>query len=244
MYEQNLKDKQMELWKQQLRHPDWYIRLEDYLRSTIFPVVHDNPELKIERHRFYELVEEMLQNDEIPLAETGPDLDSERRLIDTIVIHHTEEEPDIRLSKLSAIGFVRQYGKAYLENNVWGSKNLKGYPIWSGHFRGDNMVFYAYHWLVRPNGDIDRLLEDNQIGWQSHDLNPQSVGLAFSGNYEHSTPPPEQIKAAAQVIRNHYSYIEISQILGHLEAMPDRTCPGDKFLSGWKKDLLSFVKRG
>lgn len=69
---------QEEFWKQQLTHPDWYVRLEDYLRDTIYPIVHDDPILKAERHRFYGLVEEMLKKGQIPLAKEGPNLDSER----------------------------------------------------------------------------------------------------------------------------------------------------------------------
>lgn len=243
MEKQNHKKKRIEYWEQQLRYPDWYVRLKDYLTSEIFPVVHDDPVLKAERHLFYELVEKMLGNGQIPLAEAGPNLDSERQPIDTIVIHHTEEEPDIRLSKLSAIGFVRQYCKAYLEDDVWGHKGLKGQSIWSGHFRHGKMVFFAYQWLVRPDGKAQRLLEDRYIGRQSHDLNLRSIGLALSGNYEHSTPPIEQIEASAKVIRNYYPSIDPARILGHLEVMPGRTCPGYKFLGGWKEILLESIKQ-
>src|SRR3972149_10994447 len=93
--------------RQQLVFSDWYLRLEDYLNKTIFPIVHDNPKLKAERHRFYDLVEEMLTNGEIPLAETGPNLDLERQQINTVIIHHTEEDPNITLGRLNAIGLIR-----------------------------------------------------------------------------------------------------------------------------------------
>lgn len=236
-------DKQLEYWAEQLRHPDWYIRLEDYLISTIFPLIHDNPNLKTKRHRFYELVEKMMISNEIPLAKDGPNLDSDRKEIDIIVIHHTAEESDIRLSKLSAIGFVRQYGMAYLEDDVWGHKGLRGQPIWSGHFRNGKMVFFAYHWLVRPNGKTERLLEDVYVGRQSHDLNPRSIGIALSGNYEHSIPPIAQIEASAKIIKDNYPDVGVSSIFGHLEVMLGRTCPGDKFLEGWKGSLLAAVKQ-
>jgi hypothetical protein len=228
--------------QQDLRHPDWYLRLEEYLSKTIFPVVHDDPEIKIERHKFYELVEQMLERGEIPLAESGPDLDSEREVIDTAVIHHTEEEGDIRLSKLSAIGLVRQYAKAYIEDDVWGRKGLRGKPIWSNHFRGGKMVFFAYHWLIRPGGEAERLLLDAQIGRQTQNMNPRSIGLAFSGNYEHGTPPIKQIETAAKVINGFYGNIPKDRILGHREVMPERTCPGDQFLNGWKNTLISSIR--
>lgn len=233
---------QQEQWRQQLQYPDWYVRLEPYLRSTIYPIVHDDPELKAERHRFYGLVEDMLKTGEIPLAETGPNLDSERQPIKAVIIHHTEEDPNITLDRLSAIGFVRQYGQKYLDDDVYGHKGLRGQPIWSGHFKDGKMVFFAYHWLIRPDGQAERLLEDKYVGRHAVQNNPHTVGIALSGNYEHSTPPIEQIDSAAQTIRNNYAFVDVDRIFGHREVMEGRTCPGDKFLDGWKNTLVGAVK--
>ena len=232
-----------EQWKQQLQYPDWYLKLEDYLRTKIFPVEHDNPELRAERNKFYAVVEKMLKAGQIPLAESGPNLDAERQPIDTVIIHHTEEDPSITLDRLSAIGFVRQYGQKYLDNDVYGYKGLKGQPIWSGHFRDGKMVFFAYHWLIRPNGTAERLLEDKYVGRHALDMNLRSVGIAFSGNYEHSTPPIEQIAGTTQTIKNYYSFVESGRIFGHREVMQGRTCPGDKFLDGWKNTLIDLLKK-
>lgn len=236
--------RQQNEWRNSLAQPDWYIKLEPYLKEVIFPVVHDNEDLKAERHRFYGLVEEMLKAGQIPLAETGPNLDSERQPIDTVIIHHTEEDADIALDRLNAIGLVRQFAQKYLEDDVYGHKDLKGQPIWSGHFRDGKQVFFAYHQLIRPDGKVERLLDDKYVGRHALDMNPRSVGIAFSGNYEHSTPPQEQIEAAAQTIRNNYGFVDISRILGHREVMQGRTCPGDKFLgdAGWKQTLLRNLK--
>ncbi len=234
---------QEEQWKQKLQHPDWYVRLEPYLRNTIYPIVHDNPQLKAERHRFYGLVEEMLKSGQIPLAESGPNLDAERQPINAVIVHHTEEDPDIALDRLSAIGFVRQYAQKYLEDDVYGHTGLRGQPIWSGHFRDGKMVFFAYHWLIRPDGKAERLLDDIYIARHAVQHNPNTIGIAFSGNYEHSTPPIEQIEAAAQTIRNYYSFVDVGRILGHREVMQGRTCPGDKFLEGWGNTLVDAIKK-
>src|SRR6266568_3431835 len=153
-------------WESRLTHPDWYVSLEHELHQSFFPVVHKHAQLKAFRHQVYELVEALLDSRSIPLAEHGPNLDEERQSIDTVVIHHTEEEPDIRLTKLSAIGLVQQYAFQYLADDVLG-RRVKGEPIWSGHFRQGKMVFFAYHWLVRPNGTAERLLEDASIGWHA-----------------------------------------------------------------------------
>lgn len=229
-------------WEDQFKYSDWYVRLEKDLREKIFPIVHKNPQIKAFRHKVYELAEQMLQKNEIPLAEKGPDFDNSRKPIDTIIIHHTEEEPDIRLSKLSAIGFIRQYGRKYLENDVLGNK-LRGQPIWSNHFLNTEMVFFAYHWLVRPDGKTERLLKDKYVGWQSADadINNRSIAIALSGDYEEDTPLTSQIEGAAKIIRENYPYILKEKILGHREIKKERTCPGAYFLKGWKKILLESI---
>lgn len=229
-------------WRLQLTFPDWYVRLGYYLHKTIFPIVHDDPELKARRHVFYGVVSEMLKKGRIPLAKSGPDLDAERQPIEAVIIHHTEEDPDISLDKLNAIALIRQYASAYLDDNLYGHKGVRGQPIWSGHFRDGKQVFFAYHWLIRPDGKAERLLDDKYIARHAVELNPTTVGIALSGNYEHSTPPPEQIKATAKIIRENYSFVDIGKILGHCEVMSGRTCPGDKFLPTWKQTLLDGVR--
>jgi len=228
-------------WLETLSHNDWYLRIEKELRETFFTIDH-RPEVKKYRHKVYELIADLLENHKLYLAFNGPNLDIERKPIDTIIIHHTTEEPDIPLSKLSAIGLIRQYVLNYLDNDER-IKGLKGQPIWSGHFKNDEQVFFAYHWLVRPNGDYERLLEDEYIGWHAGewDINLRSIGIALSGDYEHSIPPIKQIRAASDIIKTHYSDINRKNILGHLEVKESRTCPGDKFLSDWKGTLLNSL---
>lgn len=231
---------QLASWAHKLRQPDWYLLLEYELSSFIFPTIHDDPQLKTWRNQAYSLVGTMLEHGEIPLAQSGPDLDSERQPLDAVVLHHTEEDAHIPLAKLNAIGLLRQYALQYLEGNVLGN-SVKGQAVWSNHFRQDSMVFFAYHWLIRPDGTCERLLEDPAIGWHAGNwqINTRSIGIALSGNYEHSTPPPAQIAAAARLIRTHYPFIAPSRLLGHCEVNTQATCPGDCFLNGWKQHLLS-----
>ena len=230
-------------WESRLTSPDWYIRAEDELRRLFFPVVHRDAQLKAFRHMVYELVAELLESKRLPLAERGPDLDRERRPVDTIVIHHTEEEPGIRLSKLSAIGLVRQYAFQYLAGDVLG-RHVSGEPIWSGHFRQGEMVFFAYHWLIRPDGTVERLLEDTAIGWHAGNwgVNTRSVGIALSGDYETNTPPYAQIEATGRIIREYYPGVAKGNISGHREVTGGVTCPGTSFLHSWKQTLLDLVQ--
>ncbi|HEY0755962.1 MAG TPA: N-acetylmuramoyl-L-alanine amidase [Ktedonobacteraceae bacterium] len=227
------------VWESKFRLPDWYCQLEPELTSSIFSVVHDDPQLKAWRHQVYTLAGEMLERGEIPLASSGPDLDAARQQIDTLILHHTEEDPWISLAKLNAIGLLRQYGFQYLENNVLG-RAVKGEPVWSGHFRQGRMAFFAYHWLVRPDGTCERLLEDHALAWHAGnwEINTRSIGIALSGNYEHAIPPAAQLAATAQLIRTHYSSIARARAFGHCEIRPELTCPGEFFLSTWKQALF------
>ncbi|OGH10171.1 MAG: hypothetical protein A2152_03320 [Candidatus Levybacteria bacterium RBG_16_35_6] len=236
------KEKRIKEYKKILKYSDWYIRLETQLKRDFFPVVHDDPILKAKRHELYRAIEEMLVLGEIPFAKEGPNFDKDRKPIDTIIIHHTEENPDTSLEKLSAIDLVRQYSLWYLDNDLFGYKP-RGKPIWSGHFKNGKMVFYPYTWLVRPNGDTERTLLDRYVGRHSGDqgINLRSIGIALSGNYEHSSPPYVQIEATAKLIKAKCPKVKPSRILGHLEVKKNRTCPGDKFIKGWKKDLLSLI---
>lgn len=229
-------------WEHAFRQPDWYCHLERELREALFPLVHDDPEIKAWRHQVYQLAGEMLAQRQIPLAPDGPDLDEQRKLPDMVVLHHTEEEPDIPLEKLNAIGLLRQYGRQYLENDVLG-RAVRGEPVWSGHFRQSQMAFFAYHWLVRPDGTCERLLEDRAIGWHAGNwnVNTRSIGIALSGNYEHATPPAGQIVAAAHLIATFYPLIAPTRVLGHCEVRTYLTCPGDHFLHGWKAQLLEHL---
>jgi hypothetical protein len=239
-------DFQQDHWKEQLLHIDWYIRLEDELRMLFFPVIHHDAKLKAFRNKVYELVARMVEEQRFPIAIDGPNLDIERKLVGTIVIHHTEEVPEISLGRLSAIGLIRQYAFQYLQDNVLGHR-VKGQPIWSGHFREGNMVFFAYHWLVRPDGTAERLLEDQYIGWHAGnwEVNTKSIAIALSGNYENAVPSLRQIEAVATLIHKHYPSLSREHVIGHREvpgAKESVTCPGACFLNGWKEILLQQLQ--
>jgi len=235
-------DFQRAYWEEKLLYPDWYVRLADELQQIFFPVVHSDPQLKAFRHEVYALVAELLVEERLPLAQAGPNLDFQRKPVELIVLHHTEELPHLSLDTLSAIGLIRQYAQQYLTGDVLGH-HVKGQPIWSGHFREGRMGFFAYHWLIRPDGTLERLLEDAAIGWHAGnwEVNTKSIGIALSGNYEHDTPPLAQIAAVAQVIREHYPAISHEHVLGHCEIRSGITCPGAYFLGGWKEAVLNAL---
>lgn len=237
-----MKEFNKDYWEERLHHPDWYLRLEKDLSEAFLPVVHDDLILKTFRNKVYDLVQEMLDKNQIPLAEEGPDFDIQRKQIDTIIIHHSEEDPKMSPFKISAIGLIRLYAPRYLQNSVIGSE-LKGQPIWSGHFYKNQQIFSGYHWCVYPDGRSEQWLDDKKIGWHSGvwDINTRSIGIVLAGNYEHSIPPMSQIQGVAEIIKNNYSYVNKNNIFGHLEVKEGRTCPGDKFIEGWKETLIGSL---
>jgi hypothetical protein len=238
-----------EHWRRSLTQANWYEHLEAELQRWVFPIEHDNLAIRALRDEFYQVVETMLAAHLIPLASSGPDFDADRRArsapqIDTLVLHHTEETNN-SLPRLNALGLVRQYAAAHLEPMILGHPR-RGQAIWSGHAdEQGSMVFYAYHWLIEPDGTARRLLGDTAIGWHAGNwtINVRSAGIALAGNYEHDQPPPAQLAGAAQIINTAYLHVARKRVFGHKEIREDLTCPGDYFLGkeGWKKRLLALL---
>jgi len=105
------------------------------------------------------------------------------------------------------------------------------------------------HWFVRHDGTAERLLNDNEIGWQAGNwnINCRSVAICFDGDYENTRPSDIELSAAANIIKDHYPQIARERILGHREVNQKTTCPSNLFLSdtthrGWKDDLLALLK--
>src|SRR5258708_350908 len=150
------KERLKQYWGEYLKQPDWYILLEDFLQKWCWTYVHDDPLVDAIRKPFYALVGEMLDLGEIPLGVDGPNFDMARKerieqglpAIDTVVIHHSESNPEDTLGeeakKLNAIGAIRQYAFEFAKDNTLRSK-----PIWSGHFTQEGkQVFVAYNALI------------------------------------------------------------------------------------------------
>ncbi len=147
-----LKKQLRQQWGAYLKRSDWYIALEPFLKKWIWTDVHDDPKIKAIREPFYALVGEMLEQNEIPLGQNGPDFDLKRRQrieteqppIDMVIIHHSETDPEKNVEdearKLNAIGAIRQYAYEFAQD-----PELRGKPIWSGHFL---MEAFAGFWKI------------------------------------------------------------------------------------------------
>lgn len=228
-------------WKEIIKNPLWYIDLKpEYQR--LWEIIKNDPSKNGEiKERVYSFFEQSLKDNQIALSKIRPDLDLERKPIDTIVIHHTKNKPGITWRRLSAMHLLRLYtgyeGRKENQEKIFREKK----PIFSNHFRENEQVFYSYHWLIRSNGECERLLNDNQIGWQAGDwdINCRSVAICIDDNIENSTPSPVVIEAIRNLIRKNYGTVSPDRIFGHREINKNTTCPGNTFLSDWKQKLIS-----
>ena len=126
--------------------------------------------------------------------------------------------------------------------------HIKGTPLYSGHTRDGKQVFYAYHWLIRNDGRVERLLNDNETGWHAGNwgVNCKSVGIALDNDYTNSRPSDIELKAIAKLIKENYPSVPKQNIFGHSEVNKNKACPSKLFLSndsikGWKDDLLARI---
>jgi N-acetyl-anhydromuramyl-L-alanine amidase AmpD len=190
--------------------------------------------------------EELLAEEVVSLGTSDQELenwDEERRPIDTIVLHHTSREPGLKRETLSAMHLLRLYVPRYQSQdtpvlNADGSRQ----PVYSGHFdTSSKQVFYAYHWLIRSDGEAERLLKDTETGWHAGDwdINCRSVAICIDDDLTSKKPSSAVIAGVIEVISRNYPDITIhpETLLGHGE-VSDTICPGNEFIGGWKLELL------
>ena len=210
---------------------DWYRVLYPEFEAIL--ATYETSDLKSRkdaRNAVYGFFERLLDRGVVLLGSTGKNWDAERKPVDTIVIHHTKGESGITWQRLDAMHLLRLYAKSYLSPTT--EKEIEGLPVWSNHFRDDGrMVFYAYHWLVRADGSAERLLHDDEIGWQAGnwDINCRSVAICLDGDFEHSVPPLAMIDGARKIIQEQYAHVDSTRIIPHRNANPKTTCPGEWF---------------
>lgn len=182
----------------------------------------------------------------VQASQKCPESDPERSMIpeevekkekgivtDTIFIHHTEWKPNASWRFLSDAQKKRLYGSGFFS---W----LLPKPH-SGHYRMVNgkrvEVFYAYHWIVRNDGRVERLLNDDEVGWHSgsRDDNLRSIAIVFDGDFRKRSPSDKALRAAAKLIRE---YAERNPRITYLKAHHDvcgKECPGSWFYAKDKR---------
>lgn len=233
-------------WAERIKKPDWYILLTpEYLK--IKEGIKDRREKKQFKIEIYGFFAKHLEIGDIALGNEIGIWDSERKPVDMIIIHHTSESPGLTPEVLSAVELIRLYATYYADPKSE-DQNIKGKPISSGHIRNNKQVFYPYHWIIRKDGTVERLLFDNEIGWHSGnwEVNCRSVAIVLDNDFENSRPSDIELNAIADLIKNNYPNISKDRIFGHCEINSKTICPSKLFLSqnnqkGWKEDLLSLI---
>lgn len=179
---------------------------------------------------------------------------SEGRKIKKAVIHHSATDPGITWQTLSDLQKASLYGPRYRSSDP--DPYVKGDEPESGHWRlVDNewiQVFYAYQWLIRPDGKPERLLRDDEIGWQAGDwpTNCEAVAICLTGDYSQGRPSEAALNTCAQLLANYVKKFPAmnaeleKSIVGHREVNKKTVCPGNEFLGsgGWKEVLIKKVQ--
>ncbi|MBI5138690.1 MAG: N-acetylmuramoyl-L-alanine amidase [Candidatus Vogelbacteria bacterium] len=241
-------DDKLYKWKYVLNEPDWYVRLLPELKEVLAFVSTQTPDAKLKlKNQVYNFFEQEIKAGNVKFASTGYNFDAERKPIDTVVIHHTENLPSITWQRVNVTHMLKLYVPYYANPTLPQEMHIKGTPLYSGHTRAGKQVFYSYHWLVRNDGSFERLLHDNETGWHAGnwDVNCRSVGIALDNDYTNSKPSSGELKAIVKLIKENYSGVLKQNIIGHGE-VNNKTCPSNLFLSkngvrGWKEDLLALL---
>jgi hypothetical protein len=232
-------------WVEAIKYDDWYLRLSDDYKCLMKQSEESSKEISDEiKEETYQFFENHFEKGDIALGKEGPNWDEERKPIDTVVIHHTKNPPGITWQRLSAMQLIRLYATYYASPYYEKEKHIKGEAIFSNHFKNNHQVFYAYHWLVRMDGNAERLLNDNEIGWQAGnwEVNCRSVAICLDNNFEKSSPPDLVLSSVAKLIKEKYPQVKLENIIGHREVDSKTNCPGNKFLNGWKLKLIENLK--
>lgn len=233
------------LWREALSRPDWYLLLEDDFKrlERLARGQTDPMKRKAVKREAYQMVEDALREGRMSLASSGEDLDRQRKPIDTIVIHHTANPPGMSLDRLNAMQLLRIYGSYYANPTDPAETNFKGRPVWSGHFLGKTQVFWGYHWLLRQEGEVERILDDSSIGWHAGnwDINTRSIGICLDDDLRDKQPDDAVLDSLAQVINDHYGNVRPENIIGHCDASKHTECPGNLFHKTWRTKLLQKI---
>ncbi len=152
---------------------------------------------------------------------------------DTIFVHYTAWEPGATWQRLSDEQKKSLYEARYRIADK--DPFVQGQPPHSSHYRFVDgklvEIFYAYHWLVRENGKVERLLDDREVGWHAGgpkgwEWNMRSVAIVLDGDYSKKPPPKKMLKAVAKLIQQYVKqYPTITRLKAHYDVRKTE-CPG------------------
>ena len=81
----------------------------------------------------------------------------------------------------------------------------------------------SYHYAIQPNGDIIQFTKPQTTAFHARHLNPNSIGIAFVGNFTNTEPTIEAYHACTELIKT-LNLPNLKEIVGHGERMAT-ACP-------------------
>jgi hypothetical protein len=227
--------------KDKLLRPDWYLyfynQLDEYFYHYDENKIGKEKEWSEKKKSIVETIIDSRLKNKIYLGDKGNDFDSERKKIDTIVIHSTSTNPENdytnKIEYLDSLTLIRLYCREYSSKQ----RDYYGKPIYSGHYFNNKQVFIPYHYLIEKNGKIYHILKDKYIGWHAGnwDINCRSISIAFIGSFKDSEPTEIALLSARKIIQKYPN----SKVIGHPEIV-QTNCLGNNFLNNtqWKNKLI------
>jgi len=206
-----------ERWTREVQRPDWYLRIRDeYLELLARARACPRPTARAIADEVYRFFEHALEQQTITIARSGPNWDAQRRPVDTVVVHHTGLDPGITARRIEAIHLTRIYASYYADPAPT-DKGIRGTGIHSGHVRNGRQVFYCYHWLVRPDGQCERLLEDGETGWHAGNwaINCRSVAICLDADLSDTPPTDSALASIRQLVATHYPDVDFGRGAAH-----------------------------
>lgn len=86
----------------------------------------------------------------------------------------------------------------------------------------------GYHFLVRKDGKVYRLRDEEKVGAHAYGANYNSIGVCFEGNYMEEDMPTTQKEAGKELVSYLKNKYGITTVQAHRDVCATN-CPGNKF---------------
>jgi N-acetylmuramoyl-L-alanine amidase len=97
----------------------------------------------------------------------------------------------------------------------------------------------GYHYVIHKNGDVWKGRPETYHGAHTTNHNTDSIGICMSGNFDATTPTPQQIESLKKLLKEmmvKYS-IKSDKIYPHRK-FANKTCYGNKLSDDWASSLV------
>jgi len=137
---------------------------------------------------------------------------------------------NIRETNLQFTGLKKRQRTTHIIIHHTAGFDMSAEQMHKMHIEQNNWSGIAYHFLIRPDGNIERgRPADMQGAHAGPDWNPISEGIALIGNFDNHHPTPPQVVSLDWLVRDRMAANNImdpAKILGHNETGRATACPG------------------